>query len=117
MDFISRKAPAYKGMNVSRAATQPVATSGLSGLLGSLLGRATPVYKTVHGRGAQPVSSGLLAMFAVTPSYKTAQAAAMQMPVEVVTLEIDEVDDAGVVGTVDEYEPPLTLPPDEIVLL
>lgn len=116
MNFISPKAPAYKGANVSRTGARPAASSGFSGLLDSLLGRATPAYKTVHGRAAQP-SSGLLAMFAVTPSYKTAQAVPLEMPVEVVTLEIDEVDDAGVPVAVDDLEPPLTLPPDEIVLL
>ncbi|MGN6109126.1 MAG: hypothetical protein ACTHU0_28730 [Kofleriaceae bacterium] len=75
MDFFSRVTPAYKSMTNK---AQPAAPSGLSGLFGSLLGSSTPSYKTVGGQSAKaPVSSSFWSMFAVTPSYKTAHAAAV----------------------------------------
>lgn len=78
MDFFSRINPAYKSVaNQMQASPQPVASSGLSGLFGSLLGRTTPAYKTVDG-GAYayaPASSGFWSMFSASPSYKTAPAA------------------------------------------
>jgi hypothetical protein len=74
MDFFTRITPAYKSAdNRMQMRSQFAAPSGLMGLLGSLMGRSTPIYKTVDGHVAQvPASSGLLSMFAVTPSYKTA---------------------------------------------
>ena len=74
MDFFTRNTPVYKSA-AGRVQTlsQQAAPSGLMSLLGSLLGRSTPAYKTVDGHIAQsPASSGFLSMFAVTPSYKTA---------------------------------------------
>lgn len=77
MDFFSRINPAYKSVaNQLQASPHPAATSGLSGLFGSLLGRTTPAYKTVDG-GAYayaPASSGFWSMFSASPSYKTAPA-------------------------------------------
>ena len=74
MDFFTRITPAYKSAdNRMQMRSQLAAPSGLMGLLGSLMGRSTPIYKTVDGHIAQgPSSSGFLSMFAVTPSYKTA---------------------------------------------
>ena len=67
MEFLYRNAtPSYKGMNV-----QPRATSGL---FASLLGGATPSYKTVDGNRAyaQASSRSWWQAFVTTPSYKTA---------------------------------------------
>lgn len=74
MDFFTRITPVYKKAT-SRVQTlsQQAAPSGLTGFLGSLLGRSTPAYKTADGHIAQaPASSGFLSLFAVTPSYKKA---------------------------------------------
>jgi hypothetical protein len=74
MNLLTRITPAYKSAT-SRMPTllQHAAPNGLTALLGSLLGRSTPIYKTVDGHIAQtPASPGFLSMFAVTPSYKTA---------------------------------------------
>src|SRR6187551_1390766 len=78
MDFFTRNTPVYKSAaNRVQALSQQAAPSGLMSLLGSLMGRSTPAYKTVDGHIAQaPASSGFLSMFAVTPSYKTAPIAA-----------------------------------------
>jgi hypothetical protein len=119
MDFHSRKIPAYKSGNVTQttAYAQPAASSGLSGLIGSLFGRATPVYKTVDGHGAQvPVSSGFFSMFTTVPSYKTAHSVPVQMMPLEVPLEGDAVADAGAPGSDDECAP-CVLIADEIVLL
>jgi hypothetical protein len=74
MDFFTRITPVYKSAdNRMEMRSQLAAPSGLMGLLGSLLGRSTPVYKTVDGNITQASApSGLLSMFAVTPVYKTA---------------------------------------------
>src|SRR3569833_2743847 len=74
MDFFNRINPGYR--SVSQAAyVQPVASSGLTGLIGSMFGHATPAYKAVDGQGAYaPVSSGFWSMFGSGPSYKTAPA-------------------------------------------
>lgn len=74
MDFFTRITPAYKSAdNRMQMRSQLAAPSGPMGLLGSLMGRSTPIYKTLNGHIAQMhASSGLLSMFAVTPSYKTA---------------------------------------------
>ena len=78
MDFFTRITPVYKSAaNRVQALRQQAAPNGLMSLFGSLLGRSTPVYKTVDGQIAQqPASSGLLSMFTVTPSYKKAPTAA-----------------------------------------
>src|SRR5689334_17372774 len=78
MDFFTRITPAYKtAANRVQTLSQQAAPSGLLGLLGSLMGRSTPSYKTVDGHIAQaPASSGFLSMFVVTPSYKTAPSVA-----------------------------------------
>jgi hypothetical protein len=84
MDIFNRINPAYKtAANAPTAAyPQPAATSGgLSGLLGSLFGNATPTYKTVDGGGGNasaPSSSGLLGSLlgSAAPSYQTAPAPA-----------------------------------------
>ena len=74
MDFFTRNTPGYRSANSRmQMRSQMAAPSGLMGLLGSLMGRSTPIYKSVDGHIAQaPASSGFLSMFAVTPSYKTA---------------------------------------------
>jgi hypothetical protein len=98
-------------MQGAKPRTQRAAPSGLSGLIGSLFGSATPTYKTVDGGAvtAPAPSSGfwsMFSMFAVTPSYKTAPAA---------VAETDAgdpgVDDSGVCS------PDLDHGPDQIVLL
>jgi hypothetical protein len=115
MDFFTRITPVYKSA-ASRKPTlaKQAAPSGLTGLLGSLLGRSTPIYKTVDGHIAQtPASSGFLSMFAVTPSYKTAPSVAQadteltdQVVAAAVEAEaLDQDDDAACVG------------PDQIVVL
>lgn len=74
MDFFTRNTPVYKSAgNRMQMRSRMAASSGLKGLLGSLLGASTPIYKTDDGHIAKaPASSGLLSMFAMTPSYKTA---------------------------------------------
>ena len=117
MELFTRNSPAYKSGRVSKlaAATQPAATNGLSGLIGSLFGSATPAYKTLAVRDAKASapSKGLLSMFAVSPSYKTAQMAAL---VEDAPLEIDGVAEAGDPGVDDDGAVCLRVT-DEIVLL
>lgn len=80
MELFSRTTPVYKSASVMQGVkprTHRAAPSGLSGLIGSLFGSATPTYKTVDGGAvkAPAPSSGFWSMFAVTPSYKTAPAA------------------------------------------
>lgn len=118
MELFTRNSPVYQRGKVSKkfaAATQPTATSGLSSLIGSLFGSATPAYKTLAGRDAKASapSKGLLSMFAVAPSYKTAHMAAL---VEEAPLEIDAVADAGDPGDDDDGAVCLRVT-DEIVLL
>jgi hypothetical protein len=108
MDFFTRITPVYKSANVMQGATvraQPAAPSGLSGLIGSLFGSATPAYKTVDGGAAKAPaqSSGFWSMFAVKPSYKTATAAMFA--------ETDACDP----GLDESVE--LSLGPDQIVVL
>ncbi len=122
MEFFKSNNPAYKSVRVAKVVTQPAAPSGLSGLIGSLFGSATPAYKTAAGRAAKsPSSSGLLSMFAVAPSYKTA------VPVVVAEGSLDgdelaeaaedaQVADAGDAGPDDEGAV-CELAADEIVLL
>lgn len=118
MDIFKSNTPVYKSGKAAKAAiAQPAAASnGLSGLLGSLLGSATPTYKTVDGRGAKAsASSGLLSMFAVAPSYKTAH------PADLAELALD----GDVIAEVAQAEDPClddegaacVRAPDELVLL
>ena len=117
MELFTRNSPAYKCGRFSKhaAATPPTATSGLSGLIGSLFGSATPAYKTVAGRDAKAsaASKGLLSMFAVVPSYKTAQMAAIE---EEAPLESDSFVEAGDPG-IDDEDAICVRTTDEIVLL
>ena len=122
MEFFKSINPAYKSARVAKVVTQPAAPSGLSGLIGSLLGSATPAYKTASGRSVKsPSSSGLLSMFAVAPSYKTASPATVgEAPLDGDELadaaEIAQVMEAGEPGTNDEGAV-CELAADEIVLL
>lgn len=76
MDFFSRIVPAYKradALQQTAAYSPAVAPSGLTSLIGSLVGSSTPAYKSADGSGAAaPASSGLWSIFSVAPSYKTA---------------------------------------------
>jgi len=69
MEFLYRNAPVYKGSQA-----QPAKRTGLLAELGSVVGGATPAYKTVDGAGVQTPapSRSWWRVFAVTPSYKTA---------------------------------------------
>ncbi len=123
MEFFKNNIPAYKSArSVKVAATQPAAaTNGLSGLLGSLFGSATPAYKTAAGRAAKSSSSnGLLSMFAVAPSYKTATPVAVAEAFDddaiAEAAEFAQVAEAGDAGPDDEGAV-CELAPDEIVLL
>lgn len=120
MDFFKSNTPVYKTASFARKAqhTQPTATSnGLSGLIGSLFGTATPTYKTADGRGAKaPASSGGFSMFAVAPSYKVAQAADLAEPVldgDVIADEVAQAEDPGL----DDEGAGCLRALDEIVLL
>lgn len=119
MELFTRNSPVYQSGKAAKkfaAATQPAATNGLSGLIGSLFGSAAPAYKTVSGRDAKASapSKGLLSMFAVAPSYKTAQMAAI---VEQAPLDLDVMADPGDPGVdIDEGVPCVGVT-DEVVLL
>jgi len=94
MDFLNRTTPVYKRANASKVASaSPAAPNWLTGLFGSLLGGASPIYKTVDGQGVKaPTSSGFWSMFtAAAPSYKTAPAMTIG-PSE----DIDAIDVAGI---------------------
>ncbi len=84
MDFFTRISPAYKRAGSRLSAFAHRATqSHSSGLLGWLLGRRAPAYKTVDGQSGSALapSSGLFSMFTVTPSYKSvAPVSAEQAP-------------------------------------
>jgi len=124
MELFTRNSPAYKSGRFSKlaAATQPAATCGLSGLIGSLFGSATPAYKTAAGQSAKTSSSsnGLLSMFAVAPSYKTATPVAVAEGFDddaiAEAAEFAQVAEAGEPGPDDEGAV-CELAPDEIVLL
>jgi hypothetical protein len=123
MELFNRNNPAYKRGRLSQvvAATQPAAPTGLSGLIGSLFGSATPAYKTVGGRDAKAPapSTGLMSMFAAAPSYKTAQMAEVvqQAPLEVVQQAALEVDGETCEPVLDDEGVPCVGATDEIVLL
>jgi len=107
MDVFSRITPVYKSANAMQslaAHAKPVTPCGLSGLIGSLFGCATPAYRTADGRGAKAPaqSSSFWSMFAVRPSYKTAP-----------TVTVDEAD----ARDPDLDEGPCAPGPDEIVVL
>ncbi len=122
MEFFKNNIPAYKSArSVKAAATQPAATNGLSGLIGSLFGSPTPTYKTAAGQSAKMSSSsnGLLSMFAVAPSYKTATPAvaeAFDDDAIAEAAEFAQVAEAGEPGPDDEGAV-CELAPDESVLL
>lgn len=116
MEFLKNNNPAYKSARVATMATQPTASNGLSGLIGSLFGSAKPSYKSAGGHAAKSSSSssGLLSMFTVVPSYR------MVSPVIVADVldgdAIAEVAEAGELDAADE-DAVCELAPDEIVLL
>lgn len=112
MALINSIAPAYKTATTANRASPAVSATGLSGLLDSLLGSATPAYKTVDGRGAQAASSssGLLGLFIEAPSYRTAPAVASDPDLA------SEVDECGCPAPDDPSDAPVCAP-DEIVLL
>lgn len=119
MEFFKSNMPAYKSARSAKvAATQPAATNGLSGLIGSLFGSATPAYKTAAGQGAKASSSssGLLSMFAVAPSYKTATPDVAEALDDEALAELAQVAEAGEPGPDDEGAV-CELAADEIVLL
>jgi len=120
MEFFKSNMPAYKSARSAKvAATQPAATNGLSGLIGSLFGSATPAYKTAAGQAAKASSSsnGLLSMFAVAPFYKTATPVAVAEALDDEALaDLAQVAEAGDPGFDDEGAV-CELAPDEIVLL
>ena len=56
MDFFTRITPVYRSASVMQSVNpraQLAAPSGLSSLIGSLFGSATPAYKTADGVGAR----------------------------------------------------------------
>lgn len=106
MNLFNTNQPTYKSVP-SLAATpvahaQPAPASGLSGVIGSLFGNATPAYKTADGGSATVAASsealGCL-LSAGTPSYKTVgpEARTLESAVDLsearilVDSEIDEV--------------------------
>ena len=96
MEFFSRINPAYKSAaNRVQAYAQP-ATSRISGMLGSLLSRVTPSYKSVDGQSANAPasSSGLLSMFSTSPSYKLARMEPVD-PIDTDAVFFAEAGDAG----------------------
>ncbi len=123
MEFFKSNMPAYKSARSAKvAATQPAVTNGLSGLIGSLFGSAVPAYKTASGQAAKSSSSsnGLLSMFAVAPSYKTATPVAVVEALDDEAIaeaaEYAQVAEAGDPGPDDEGAV-CELAADEIVLL
>jgi len=124
MDIFKTNAPAYKTATklatMQAAHAQPAPSRGLSSLLGSLFGNATPAYKSADGaRVTASASSGFLgSLLAVgAPSYKAARATVQQAEVPA---ELAADVDAGVIvidAGVDEDAcgcPPTS---DEVVLL
>ena len=124
MDIFKTNAPAYKTVTklgtMQAAHAQPAPSSGLSGLLASLFGNATPGYKSANGaRVTASASSGFLGslLSVAAPSYKTASAMAQQAEVPA---ELEADMDAGVIVIAPSAdEDPCGCPPtsDEVVLL
>ena len=85
MGFFDPISPAYRrqqyvGENADQC--RPAASNRLSGVFGSVIGRATPAYKTANGQAAEALrrrgcsrSSRLS-----SPSYKTATQAVNEQP-------------------------------------
>src|SRR5579859_2475625 len=116
MAILNTIAPTYKTADTVAAAPPPaVNTCGLSGLFGSLLGNATPTYKTVGGQSAQmPASGCVFGLFPVAPSYKTAPAVA-PMDDDDTTVALDVGD--CVCAVPDPCDAPDVREADEVVLL
>ena len=124
MDIFKSNAPAYKTatklVTAHAAHAQPAPSSGLSGLLGSLFGNATPAYKNADGaRPNAPASSGIFGSFLSvgSPSYKTVTAAAL--PVDANAELAADVDSEVIVIDRGVDEEGCGCPPtsDEIVVL
>ena len=115
MDFFTRINPVYKkATGRVQTRSQQAAPSGLTGFLGSLLGRSTPAYKTADGQVVQtPALSGFLSMFAVTPSYKKAPTVA-QADTE---LADDVVAAIAQAEALDQEDAACDVGPDQIVVL
>ena len=112
MEFFTRVSPSYKSVAKSQASTRAAATSGLSSLFGSLLGGATPAYKTVDGQRARaPTSSSFWSMFSASPSYKTVPAVTIE-PCDAMALFDDDTGDSG-----DDENCAVDVGPDQIVVL
>lgn len=115
MEFFNRISPTYKRVtNGAQLYARSANTSGLSGMLGSLLSRTTPVYKTVDGQIAKvPVSSSSFwSMFSASPSYKTAHAGTVE-PIDTGAVLYADARDTGV----DESGDACIVGPDQIVVL
>jgi len=121
MNLFNRITPVYRTAASMTTAThaRPAATSGwLSCRLGSLFGRATPVYKSIDGDGvnASASSSSLFgslfgSLLGTVPFYKTA-------PAHVANVE--NVDDTPIemdAGNGDLSSMPCVPTSDEVVLL
>ena len=117
MAILNTIAPTYKTADTANTAAAPPAvnTCGLSGLFGSLLGNATPVYKTVGGQSAQmPASGCVFGLFPAAPSYKTAPAVASSDDDPTVALDVGE---CVCVVPDDPCDAPDVREADEVVLL
>jgi len=123
MDLFNRISPAYKSAasftSAETHARRAATSGGLSGLLGSLLGNASPAYKSIDGHGVNTSasSSGLFGSLfgslfgTATPSYKTASAPAAT---------VETLDDASIemdAGNGDGSSMPCVPTSDEVVLL
>ncbi|MCW5801771.1 MAG: hypothetical protein KIT31_05245 [Deltaproteobacteria bacterium] len=79
---------------------QPATTGGLSGLLRSLFGGTTPVYKQADGRGASAPasSSGLLGsvLGSPQPSYKVAAGPVVINPDDAIDENAGDGDDSSI---------------------
>lgn len=106
MNLFNTNHPTYKSAPTLAATpvahAQPAPASGISGVIGSLFGNATPAYKTADGGSSTvPASSGALGclLSAGTPSYKTAgpEARTLESAVDLVEAQIfvdSEIDEA-----------------------
>ena len=116
MPILNTPAPTYKTAATANVVQPAASTSGLSGLIGSLLGNATPAYKTVGGQGVQaPASSGgLFGLLPAAPSYATAPAVAATDDDLAAT---PDVDGCGSPATDDPCDGPTVQEADAVVLL